>query len=300
MDRRTRNKQLNSAGEQNSTSIDKTTPGYGEEEVHVMAAAAAQGHLEGVKDSLILQEIRNGNQALSGKIDAKTAEINQSISGLKAMLDILNTRTTEAECRISTAEDQLVSLDSCVQKLSKENEFLLEKVDQLENYSRRNNIRVVNLKENCEGGDLVNFLANWIPATLGREHFTEPLIIERAHRAFTHRPPADQRPRHVLIRLLKCQDRDKILHIAAQRSRKNNGPIMYEEKPVLFFPDLSASLMKRRKEFDQVKRELRSKDIPFALLHPATLRITLPDGGRKFFKTPKEAAAFLRDSPERA
>ena len=113
-----------------------------------------------------------------------------------------------------------------------------------------------------------------------------------------HRPPADQRPRHVLIRLLKCQDRDKILHIAAQRFRKNNGPVMYEDKPVLFFPDLSASLMKRRKEFDQVKRELRSKDILFALLHPATLRVTLPDGGRKFFQTPKAAAAFLRDTPE--
>ena len=296
MVRRTRNRQLNSAGEQNSTSIDKTTPDHSDDEVHVMAAA--QDHLGGVQDSLILQEIRNGNQALSSKLDAKTAEINQSISGLKVMLDTLNTCTTEAESRISTAEDQLVSLDSRVQKLSKENYFLLEKIDQLENYSRRNNIRVVNLKENCEGNDLVNFLASWIPATLGREHFTEPLIIERAHRALTHRPPADQRPRHVLIRLLKCQDRDKILQIAAQRSRKNNGPVMYEDKPVLFFPDLSASLMKRRKEFDQVKRELRSKDLPFALLHPATLRVTLPDGVRKFFKTPKEAAAFLRDSPE--
>ena len=130
MVRRTRNRQLNSAGEQNSTSIDKTTPDHSDDEVHVMAAA--QDHLGGVHDSLILQEIRNGNQALSSKLDAKTAEINQSIAGLKVMLDTLNTRTTEAG--------------------------------------------------------------------------------------------------------------------------------------VLFFPDLSASLMKRRKEFDQVKRELRSKDLPFALL----------------------------------
>ena len=123
------------------------------------------------------------------------------------MLDTLNTRTTEAESRISTAEDQLVSLDSRVQK-------------------------------------------------------------------------------------------EKKITIA-QRSQKNNGPVMYEDKPVMFFPDLSASLMIRRKEFDQVKRELQTKENPFALLHPATLRVTLPDGGRKLFKTPKEAAAFLRDSPER-
>ncbi|KAF3854330.1 hypothetical protein F7725_022385 [Dissostichus mawsoni] len=158
----------------------------------------------------------------------------------------------------------------------------MEKVDQLENYSRRNNIRVIHLGESCEGNDPVNFFVNWIPATLGQEHFTEPLIIERAHRAFGPRPPADQRPRPVLIRLLKCQDRDKILRIAAQRSRENKGPIKYDGKPVLFFPDLSASLVKCRKEYDRVKTELRSKDIPFALLHPATLRITLPDGRRRF------------------
>ncbi|KAK1886636.1 LINE-1 retrotransposable element ORF1 protein [Dissostichus eleginoides] len=259
-------------------------------------AAAAQQHVSG-GDSLILQEIRNGNQALSSKLDSKTAEINQSISGLKSMLDKLSSRVTEAEDRIGTAEDQLVDLDFRVVKLRKENDFLMEKVDQLENYSRRNNIRVINLGESCEGNDPVNFFVNWIPATLGQEHFTEPLIIERAHRAFGPRPPADQRPRPVLIRLLKCQDRDKILRIAAQRSRENKGPIKYDGKPVLFFPDLSASLVKRRKEYDRVKTELRSKDIPFALLHPATLRITLPDGRRRFFQTPKEAAAFLRGTP---
>ncbi|KAK1874969.1 LINE-1 retrotransposable element ORF1 protein [Dissostichus eleginoides] len=192
------------------------------------------------------------------------------------MLDKLSSRVTEAEDRIGTAEDQLVDLDSRVVKLRKENDFLME---------------------SCEGNDPVNFFVNWIPATLGQEHFTEPLIIERAHRAFGPRPPADQRPRPVLIRLLKCQDRDKILRIAAQRSRENKGPIKYDGKPVLFFPDLSASLVKRRKEYDRVKTELRSKDIPFALLHPATLRITLPDGGRRFFQTPKEAAAFLRETP---
>ncbi|KAI4801025.1 hypothetical protein KUCAC02_006186 [Chaenocephalus aceratus] len=133
-----------------------------------------------------------------------------------------------------------------------------------------------------------------LSTTLGQEHFTEPLIIERAHRAFGPRPSADQRARPVLIRLLKCQDRDKILRIAAQRSRENKGPIKYDDKPVLFFTDLSASLVKRRKEYDRVKTELRSRDILFALLHPATLRITLPEGGRRFFQTPKEAAAFLQ------
>ncbi|KAK1906077.1 Monopolin complex subunit CSM1 [Dissostichus eleginoides] len=79
------------------------------------AVAAAQQHLSG-GDSLILQGIRNGNQALSSKLDSKTTEINQSISGLKSMLDKLSSRVTEAEDRIGTAEDK-----SRVVKLRKEN-----------------------------------------------------------------------------------------------------------------------------------------------------------------------------------
>jgi len=54
----------------------------------------------------------------------------------------------------------------------------LEKVDQLGNYSRRNNIRVVNLKENCERNERVNFLANWIPV-LHPDWFSNLLVSLR-------------------------------------------------------------------------------------------------------------------------
>ena len=289
MDLRSKNKQANSV----------TVPfALCEEESPQQEASIskmAHGQVQPTGDNaLILQEIRNGNQALSNKLDTKTAEINESISGLKSMLDNLTSRVTETEERIGTAEDQLTELDSRVDKLTKDNEHLMEKVESLENYSRRNNIRVLNVREGCEGSDPITFFANWLPTVLGQEHFPEPLIIEQAHRALAPRPSAEERPRAVLIRLLKYQDREKILRTAAKLSRENKGPIMYENTPVMFFPDLSANLVKRRKEFDQVKKELRSRDVQFALLYPATLRITLPDGKRKVFKTPKEAATFVR------
>lgn len=94
-------------------------------------------------------------------------------------------------------------MDTRVNKLCEENDFLLEKVDQLENYNRRNNIRVVGL---YEGTDPVKYFANWIPDILGQEHFGEPLIVERAHCTLSPHPDPGQRPRHVLIRLLKYQD----------------------------------------------------------------------------------------------
>ncbi|KAJ7985703.1 hypothetical protein DPEC_G00343200 [Dallia pectoralis] len=247
-------------------------------------------------NALILQEIRKGNLALSNKLDTKTAEINESISGLKSMLDNLTSRVPEAEGRIGTTEDHVTELDSRVIKLTKDNEYLMDKIESLENYSRRNNICVLNMREGCEGSDPVTFFANWLPTVLGHEHFSEPLIIERAHRALAQKPSAEERPRAVLICLLKYQDREKILRMAAKLSRESNGPILYENSPVMFFPDLSANVVKRRKEYDRVKKELKSKGIQFALLYPAILRVTLSDGKKKTFKTPKEAATFVREN----
>ncbi len=57
---------------------------------------------------------------------------------------------------------------------------------------------------------------------------------------------------------------------------------MYNENMVLYFPGLSVTL-KHRKEYNQVKKRQQEKNLPFSLLHPATLRISLSwKGGANF------------------
>lgn len=58
---------------------------------------AADEQNEAGGNHAILQEIKRGNEALSQKLDAKTAEINQSISGLKTVIDGMCSRITAAE-----------------------------------------------------------------------------------------------------------------------------------------------------------------------------------------------------------
>lgn len=86
--------------------------------------ATGTEYRRGEGDSLILQEIRNGNRTLSDKLDSQTAEINKSISGLKTMLDKLTSRVTEVEDLVGKAEDRLDQVDTRVNKLREENDFL--------------------------------------------------------------------------------------------------------------------------------------------------------------------------------
>lgn len=67
-------------------------------------------------------------------------------------------------------------------------EELTRKVDDLENRSRRFNLRLVGLLEGEEGPDMCAFLETMIPEVFGE--FPKPLLIERAHRV--GRPPDPQ------------------------------------------------------------------------------------------------------------
>lgn len=80
-------------------------------------------------------------------------------------------RVMEAEQRIGDTEDKVHRLEGTMKAIKQENESLKDKVEYLENYSRRNNIRIVGMKEGSEGRDPVIFFTEWIPKILGEQHF---------------------------------------------------------------------------------------------------------------------------------
>lgn len=248
----------------------------------------------GVNDP-VLQEIKHSQEVLSKKIDSITDAVKQSISGFTSKIDTLDSQITQVKEQVSTFDPKLTALESRVQDLAKEKDSLIDKLDQLENQSRRNNIRIVNLPEDVEKPDPIQFFKTWIPTQLGQDHFPNPLVIEQVHRSSNFSLPSQNQPRNVIIRLFKYQDRDKILRTVANKYRETGQYVTYNGQPVKFFPDLTTTLVNRRKNYNEVKRDLRAKELQYSLLYPMTLRVTLPNGEKKFFKTPEEAASFLRD-----
>nr|XP_046224207.1 phospholipid-transporting ATPase IH-like [Oncorhynchus gorbuscha] len=118
--------------------------------------------------------------------------------------------------------------------------------------------------EDSEGRDPVRFFTQWIPEVLGITKFTKQLEIERAHRTSAPKPRPDEPPRAVLIRFLRFQDREKILQLARAK-----GDIAINGKRVSLFPDMSADLTRRRKQFRPAAKALKEKNITGYLIHPA-------------------------------
>ena len=129
----------------------------------------------------------------------------------------------------------------------------MNKVNHLENYSRPSNIRIIGLREACEGTDPIDFSTTIIPSLQGKEHLEEPLVIKREHRSLALHPSPDQNPQPFLVRFLRYQDREKVFRTVAKHF-KEKGVILYNGEAIKLFPDMSPGIIKHRKEFDQVKK----------------------------------------------
>lgn len=128
---------------------------------------------------------------------------------------------------------------------------LSAKTEDLENHSRRSNIRLVGLPEKAEGRDTCGFLEKWLPDALGMEPLRVPLIIERAHRIESARSDDKAPPRALIMKFLNYKD--KVCVLNATREKRE---VLYKGKRVMLFPDFSVEVNKKRQRYNEVKKKL--------------------------------------------
>ncbi len=153
----------------------------------------------------------------------------------------------------------------------------------IEDRSRRNNVRLVGLPEGAEGPDAAGFLrvnlSKWIPSLRGRD-----IEIDRAHRVYDGGKGSD-RPCTVIFRVLRWHDRSDILKGARQaypvKCAQNNVSL-------LFFPDFSPATAIRRKAFGPVLTKMTG--LRRKLWHK---------GEQKSFDSPQKADDFVSSLSQR-
>lgn len=106
---------------------------------------------------------------------AVTAGIDQLRREIREQVGKLN----EAEQRISELEEEAQNSQAAAHQNSQTQHYILEKLDDLENRSHRNKLRVISLPESYNSESLLELGTVRIPAALG---ITAPCVVERAHR----------------------------------------------------------------------------------------------------------------------
>ncbi|KAL1249632.1 hypothetical protein QQF64_020637 [Cirrhinus molitorella] len=234
----------------------------------------------------VFAEVTKMNKTLQ-VVAADTIAIKETMTELKDTENGLQVRMEEVEGRISQLEDATGEL--ATDKDAKENRIkaLWDRVQMLENHSKRNNARLVGLKEKYgTNGTLESCVKKVLSEGLGIDLEGE-FEIERVHRTLAPMPSEDQPPRPVLIRFLRQSAREKILRAA----RAHRG-IEWEGAKLSVFPDMTRELAEKRKMFLPAKKALQQLSVRYTLAFPAILRFTWKGRNRSFTST-EEAERFI-------
>lgn len=87
-------------------------------------------------------------------------------------------------------------------------------------------------------------------------------------------------------------DKQRVMDAARRLGTDPDHPVRTGPR-IYFFNDYSVAVVKKRKAFDEVKDQLKKINIGYALMYPATLKMTV-NGTEKRFDTPESAAVFVK------
>ncbi len=169
-------------------------------------------------DSVVASAVRDAvDSVLTPALRELRADIqatNNSVKELRVDLEALASAAKQTRDRVDSVQAAAREDRRTVTDLRNQLERLTEKMTDIEDRSRRNNVQLVGLPEGAEGSDAAGFLrvnlSRWIPSLGGRD-----IETDWAHRVYDGRKNSN-RPRTLIFRVLRWHDRSEILKGARQ------------------------------------------------------------------------------------
>ncbi|KAL1248893.1 hypothetical protein QQF64_022211 [Cirrhinus molitorella] len=152
----------------------------------------------------------------------------------KAQADSV-TEYTEMGKSLSDTMDRVAILKQSHERMAKDHKKMQEKCMDLENRSRRQNLRFVG----AEAGNPVRFIKDLLLELFGTDGFGDSsMTVDRAHRTLAPKPKLGERPRPLIVRFHYFSDKEKILKLS-----RNKGRLYYKGTPVHIFPENKLTIM---------------------------------------------------------
>ena len=240
-------------------------------------------------DSLVAKISEGVFAKLSSSLDMKLDQIAKSVSSVCENVKVVERRVEDAEQRISDTEDTVTQLLAKLEHTEARLSEAINRLEDQENRSRRNNIKIINLPERTEGDNAKDFFETWLPRILNLTVKNDRIKMDRCHRSPAQLRTESTRPRIVYIRLHNFADKQLVM----QRAR-SMGEVAVSGSRIHLFEDFSPAVEKKRREFLEVKQSFRALEIPYRMLFPAMLRIT-HDNKAQLFKTAADAKRYVEE-----
>ncbi|KAJ1124813.1 hypothetical protein NDU88_003262 [Pleurodeles waltl] len=215
-------------------------------------------------------------------MDASITSLTLETKSMQSDIASSQSRVTGLEQRMGSLEAQATMFRDRDQDLL----YLRSKLTDMEDRSRRDNIRLHGIPENEEGSDMEAFLSSTLPKLTSLD-LNPPLEFQRAHRIGPKRSDNPSRPRPIITCLLRHNQTRQILQAV-----RNHGPFQIDQHDIRITADYSKETNERRKAFLALRPRLRQLEIKYGLFDPARMWATKNRVSKDFYN-PEELSLFL-------
>ena len=116
-------------------------------------------------------------------------------------------------------------------------------------------------------------------------------IVQKALRVPYRINPRRNTPRHRVIKLAKIKDKEKLMKAAREKRQ-----ITYKGTPIRLTADFSAETLQTRREWHDILKMMKGKNLQPRLLYPARISFRL-DGEIKCFTDKQKLREFSTTKP---
>ena len=222
----------------------------------------------------------------------KQTMMNNTINEIKNYLEGINSRITEAEEQISDLEDKIVEITTAEQNKEKRMKRIEDSLRDFWDNIKHTNIRIIRVPEEQEkkkGTETIfeEIIVENFP-NMGKEILSQ---VQEAQRVPYRINPRRNTPRHILIKLSKIKYKEKILKAAKEKQR-----ITYKGIPIRLTADLSGETLQARREWQDIFKVMKEKNLQPRLLSPARISFRF-DGEIKTFTDKQKLREFSTNKP---
>ncbi|KAJ1091446.1 hypothetical protein NDU88_004571 [Pleurodeles waltl] len=231
----------------------------------------------------ILQEISAVGCRLEGmdnamaSLTAEPKSICLDIAGFQSCVMGLEQWVTMVEAHVANSRDR-----------DQELLYLRSNMTDLEDRSRRDNVRFLGFPETIKGEDMHLFLREALLKLMGIT-FDPPLKFQRAHRLGPKRPDMTARPRPIRACLFRHRQACQLI----QRPR-THGTCQMDGQEIWIAGDFPKETSEHRRAFLALQPRLRQMEVKYGLFEPARIWVTKNSMPQDFYD-PEDLRSFLDD-----
>ncbi|CAH2254698.1 Hypothetical predicted protein [Pelobates cultripes] len=238
-------------------------------------AESEESEHESTHASPLTQEVlRKMLKETSADIKAyTTAALEKQIAGLKSDIEALASRTGDTERTLQEIQTKAADHGRDMGILKDRILFLEDGMEDLNNRSRRQNIRIRGLAESVMPEAILPTITAIFQSLLP-DNPGQTIYIERAHRALRPPFPNTNTPRDVIVKLLHFPVKEQLMKAARDR------PPVYQGQQLQFYQDLAPSTLRKRRELKPLTTALLEAGWRYTWGHP--FRITVKKGDQTY------------------